>query len=118
MVYIWRGVVAGFVFKGKVAFVPVDLTFDSQLHSLIHRRLDMALASIGATVSLLIIYQSLPIYTHENIVLQSPPMVFPLFLSQPKSTSSSRSVSVHHRKLQKSLPHSRMRLYDDLLLNG
>ncbi|CAF2151538.1 unnamed protein product, partial [Brassica rapa] len=103
-----------------VAFVPVDLTFDSQLHSLLHRRLDMALASIGATLSLLIIYLSLPIYAHaagENTLLQlqSPPMVFPLFLSP---TSSSRSVSVHHRKLHKSLPHSRMRLYDDLLLNG
>ncbi|KAH0942508.1 hypothetical protein HID58_002145 [Brassica napus] len=80
----------------------------------------MALASIGATLSLLIIYLSLPIYAHaagENTLLQlqSPPMVFPLFLSP---TSSSRSVSVHHRKLHKSLPHSRMRLYDDLLLNG
>ncbi|KAG2311625.1 hypothetical protein Bca4012_026084 [Brassica carinata] len=80
----------------------------------------MALVSIGATVSLLI-YLSLPIASGENM---SPPkdgsrrpMLFPLFLSQPNS--SSRSVSIHHRKLHKSLlPNSRMRLYDDLLLNG
>lgn len=88
----------------------------------------MALSSIGATVSI-VIYFSLPysIAAGENNLHQSPaagsrrPMVFPLFLSQPNS-SSSRSLSIPHRKLNKadskSLPHSRMRLYDDLLLNG
>ncbi|CAN7060131.1 unnamed protein product [Brassica oleracea var. botrytis] len=85
----------------------------------------MALASIGAMFSLLI-YLSLPCSNAaaENILHQSPPpadgsrrpMVFPLFLSQP---NSSRSMSLLHRKLHsKSLPHSRMRLYDDILLNG
>ncbi|CAH2064542.1 unnamed protein product [Thlaspi arvense] len=90
----------------------------------------MALASIGATLSF-IIYFSLPCSNAagENILHQSlpvagsrRPMVFPLFLSQANSSSSSRSVSIHHRKLHeddsKPLPHSRMRLYDDLLLNG
>ncbi|XP_013603660.1 PREDICTED: aspartic proteinase nepenthesin-2-like isoform X2 [Brassica oleracea var. oleracea] len=85
----------------------------------------MALASIGAMFSLLI-YLSLPCSNAaaENILHQSPPpadgsrspMVFPLFLFQP---NSSRSMSLLHRKLHsKSLPHSRMRLYDDILLNG
>ncbi|ESQ45521.1 hypothetical protein EUTSA_v10010198mg [Eutrema salsugineum] len=88
----------------------------------------MAVASISATLSFLI-YFSLPCSnaaSGENILHQSlpgarspRPMVFPLFLSQANST---RSVSIHHRKLHntdsKSLPHSRMRLYDDLLLNG
>ncbi|KAJ4910575.1 Eukaryotic aspartyl protease family protein [Raphanus sativus] len=80
----------------------------------------MALTLISATITLLI-YLSLSI--NSNAALPSdddgsrPPMLLPLFLShQPNSTS--RSVSIHHRKLQKSLPHSRMRLYDDLLLNG
>lgn len=92
----------------------------------------MALASIssfGATVSFLI-YFSLPCSNAagENIHNQFPsgagsrrPMVFPLFLSR-SNASSPRSVSIHHRKLHKadskSQPHSRMRLYDDLLLNG
>ncbi|KAG2329463.1 hypothetical protein Bca52824_000643 [Brassica carinata] len=87
----------------------------------------MALTSISATLSLLICL-SLPSsnVADENILHHSPrpaarsrrPMVFPLFLSQPHSPSS-RSVSLPHRKLHsKSLPHSRMRLYDDLLLNG
>ncbi|CAH8269278.1 unnamed protein product [Arabidopsis lyrata] len=86
-----------------------------------------SISSIGATVSILI-YFSLPysITAGENNLHQSPaarsrrPMVFPLFLSQPNS--SSRSISIPHRKLHKSdsksLPHSRMRLYDDLLING
>ncbi|XP_010503675.1 PREDICTED: aspartic proteinase CDR1-like [Camelina sativa] len=90
----------------------------------------MALSSIAATVSILI-YFSLPYSISaggENILHQSPtagsrrPMVFPLFLSEPNSSSSSRSLSIPHRKLNKadskSLPHSRMRLYDDLLRNG
>ncbi|KAG7531476.1 Xylanase inhibitor N-terminal [Arabidopsis suecica] len=87
-----------------------------------------SISSIGATVSILIYFFSLPysITAGENILHQSPavrsrrPMVFPLFLSQPNS--SSRSMSIPHRKLHKSdsksLPHSRMRLYDDLLING
>ncbi|KAG7560291.1 Xylanase inhibitor C-terminal [Arabidopsis thaliana x Arabidopsis arenosa] len=87
-----------------------------------------SISSIGATVSILI-YFSLPysITAGEINLHQSPaarsrrPMVFPLFLSQPNS-SSSRSISIPHRKLHKSdsksLPHSRMRLYDDLLING
>ncbi|CAL9235003.1 unnamed protein product [Arabidopsis halleri] len=86
-----------------------------------------SISSIGATVSILI-YFSLPysITACENNLHQSPaarsrrPMVFPLFLSQPNS--SSRSISIPHRKVHKSdsksLPHSRMRLYDDLLING
>ncbi|WZZ17001.1 hypothetical protein YC2023_110090 [Brassica napus] len=77
----------------------------------------MALASIGATVSLLI-YLSLPCSNASGSPAAGSrrPMVFPLFLSQP---NSSRSVSLLHRKLHsKSLPHSRMRLYDDILLNG
>ncbi|XP_010515369.1 PREDICTED: aspartic proteinase CDR1-like isoform X1 [Camelina sativa] len=91
----------------------------------------MALSSIAATVSILI-YLSLPYSITaggENILHQSPtagsrrPMVFPLFLSESNSSSSSsRSLSIPHRKLNKadskSLPHSRMRLYDDLLRNG
>lgn len=77
----------------------------------------MALASIGATVSLLI-YLSLPCSNASGSPAAGSrrPMVFPLFLSQP---NSSRSMSLLHRKLHsKSLPHSRMRLYDDILLNG
>ncbi|CAA7055918.1 unnamed protein product [Microthlaspi erraticum] len=87
-----------------------------------------SISSISATLSFLI-YLSLPYSNaaNKNILHQSPPggsrrpMVFPLFLSQ-SNASSPRSVSIHHRKLHntdsKPLPHSRMRLYDDLLLNG
>ncbi|KAL1195010.1 Aspartic proteinase 36 [Cardamine amara subsp. amara] len=88
-----------------------------------------SMSSISATVSLLI-YFTLPCSIaagEKNILHKSPavgsrrPMMFPLFLSQ-SNPSSSRSIPIHNRKLHKtdskSLNHSRMRLYDDLLRNG
>ncbi|CAH8305744.1 unnamed protein product [Eruca vesicaria subsp. sativa] len=79
----------------------------------------MSLTSIYATLSLLLIYLSLLSTNASGNDGSRRPMLFPLFLSQSNSSSPSRSVSLHHRKLHKSsLPNSRMRLYDDLLLNG
>ncbi|KAK9284849.1 hypothetical protein L1049_024029 [Liquidambar formosana] len=51
-----------------------------------------------------------------------PAMILPLFLSSPNSSSTTNPNSQHRRHLQRSVPNpkpnARMRLYDDLLLNG
>ncbi|KAK9228367.1 hypothetical protein WN944_021317 [Citrus x changshan-huyou] len=84
----------------------------------------MARASIPlltTIVAFVYVIQSNPATSTATILhgRTRPAMVLPLYLSQP---NISRSISISRRHLQRSHPNShpnaRMRLYDDLLLNG